>query len=147
MDNSLAQISFSVTALERYMKDSMKDEQIHIEPEHLFAPGLYVRVLNMPAGSVIVSKIHKTEHFCLALTGRAVVVVGDTKETIVGPRLMKTMPGTQRALYIEEDAVWITFHPTPKTDVDEIEMDIIAKDWNDPILLEYKKNLQLEDIK
>jgi hypothetical protein len=116
-------------------------EPLDAPPEHLFAPGIYARVLKMPAGSIIISKIHKTEHFCVALSGRATVVREDgaVREEIEGPRIMRTLPGTQRALYIHEDAVWVTFHVTDKTDVDEIEKDIIAKGFNDPVLVEYRQ--------
>lgn len=112
------------------------DRQANPEPIHLFAPGIYVRVLHMAAGSVIVSKVHATEHFCLALSGRARVRVGDSVEVVAGPKLMRTMPGTQRALYIEEDAIWITFHPTEETDLDAIERQIIAESFDDPRLVE-----------
>lgn len=105
------------------------------EPEHLFAPGVYMRVLHMPAGSVIVSKIHKTEHFCIALSGLALVRIGDGLEEIRGPRLMKTYAGTQRALVIVEDAVWLTIHPTDETDVGKLETLLIAKTHDDPVLV------------
>lgn len=122
------------------LAEVMKDmKPLDCQPEHLFAPGLYVRILRMPAGSLIISKIHKTEHFCLALNGMVTVVKGaGDNEIVIGPSLMLTMPGTQRALYIHKDATWITFHPTDKTDVDEIESEIIAKDWNDPALITLK---------
>lgn len=127
------------TPLFSKLAEAMKDygEGIEIEPEHLFAPGIYVRILRMPKGSVIISKIHKTEHFCLALTGSALVVSdgGEIKERIVGPELIRTLPGTQRALYIEEDAIWITFHPTKETDLEKIESELIAEDFSDPLLL------------
>lgn len=119
--------------------------QLELEPEHLFAPGLYVRILHMPAGSVIVSKIHKTEHFCLAVDGRVTVVIGEAREEVVGPRLMRTLPGTQRALYVHEPATWITFHPidTAETgDVDAIEQRIIARDWDDPELDAARQRLE-----
>jgi hypothetical protein len=119
----------------------LPDRQINPEPEHLFAPGMYVRVLHMPAGSVIVSKIHKTEHFCLAVNGRALVRVGEGIEEVVGPKLMRTLPGTQRALCILEDATWITFHPTEETNLEAIEEQIIAKSHDDPVLLAYRNLL------
>ncbi len=105
------------------------------EPTHLFAPGIYVRVLEMKAGTCVVSKIHKTEHFVVVLKGHCTVTKQDgTTEEIIAPRIFKTHPGTQRALYIHEDCTWATFHPTDKTDVEEITKDVIAEDWNDPLL-------------
>jgi hypothetical protein len=121
-------------------------EQLEIEPIHLFAPGIYVRVLNMPAGSCIVSKIHKSEHFCLALKGRATVVIGEEREEIKAPKVMRTLPGTQRALYIHEDATWITFHPTEKTDVEAIERDLIAESFDDPELPGNEHLKQIGDV-
>ena len=114
---------------------AMNDDSVNLDPVNLFAPGIYVRVLEMKAGACIVSKIHKTEHFAVVLKGRCTVTMQDgTTEEIIAPRLFKTQPGTQRALYIHEDTTWATFHPTDKTDVDEIEKDVIAEDWNDPAL-------------
>lgn len=127
-----------IDVLAEAMRALPGDLQLELEPIHLFAPGIYVRVLRMPAGSVVVSKIHKTEHFCLALTGRALVVSGETREEVVGPRLIRTLPGTQRALHILEDAVWITFHPTDKTDLAELERELIAESFDDPAILEYQ---------
>lgn len=130
------------------LKDAIQQmEQVEIDPVHLFAPGIYVRVLTMPAGATIVSKIHKTEHFCLAVTGRAVVINGDEREEVVAPKLFRTMPGTQRALHILEESTWITFHPTEETDLDKIEQDIIAKDFDDPVLLEYKEEEHGDKLK
>ena len=116
--------------------------QVSNDPYHLFVPGMYCRVLEMPAGTVWISKIHKTEHFCVALCGHASVASDEGVEEIIGPRLMITKPGTKRALFIRETAVWATFHPTDKTDVDEIEEDIIAKDFNDPDLLAYFNGIE-----
>jgi hypothetical protein len=124
----------AIGKLAEAMREQPEAVQLDIDPLHLFAPGLYVRVLHMPAGSAIVSKIHATEHFCLALNGRATVANGDERQEVIGPCLMRTMPGTQRALYIHEDATWITFHPTEHTEVEKIERDIIAESFDDPRL-------------
>ena len=112
-------------------------EQLELVNQDLFCPGVYIRLLEMPAGSTVVSKIHKTEHFAIALSGKAMVVYADRKEIVEGPKIMVTKPGTQRALHILEDATWLTIHATEETDVDVIEEKIIAKDFNDPVLVEY----------
>lgn len=134
--NGVARRDDLVEKLAASMRDLPPENEFATDPEHLFAPGVYMRVLHMPAGSVIVSKIHKTEHFCIALSGLALVrLAGGKLEEIRGPRIMRTRPGTQRALVIAEDAVWLTIHPTEKTDVEEIENLLIAKTHDDPVLV------------
>ena len=44
------------------------------EPTHFFAPGMYLRELTIPAGMLMVGKIHKHAHFLMVLKGRAEVV-------------------------------------------------------------------------
>jgi len=90
--------------------------------------GMYMREIFMPAGSLIVSKIHNTQHPYVVLEGAAMVWNGvDGVEPVLlqAGHVGITEPGTRRVLYIVEDCRWITFHPTEKTTVEEIEADII----------------------
>ena len=80
----------------------------------------------MPAGTLIVSKIHKTEHPYFITKGRASVwIEGVGVKVIKAPHHGVTKPGTRRLLYIHEDCEWSTFHPTSKTTPEEVEADII----------------------
>lgn len=83
-----------------------------------FTPGLYSREIFMPAGTGIVSRVHKTEHQFVVLTGRARVWTedGGIVELSAG-HVGITKPGTRRVLFILENCRWITFHPTTTTDV------------------------------
>lgn len=109
-------------------------EPVHSPVDHLFTPGLYTRIIQMAAGSMITSKIHKTEHPFVILKGKVSVW---TKEagvvTLEAPFIGVTKPGTRRILYIHEDTVWATFHPTNLQTVEEIEEKIIEKHIN-PLL-------------
>lgn len=93
--------------------------------EHRFTPGLYSRQIFMPAGSLITSKIHRTEHQFIVSRGRCRVWNDGQWIDIEAPYHGITRPGTRRLLVIVEDTVWTTFHVTGKTDVDEIEAEII----------------------
>jgi len=94
--------------------------------EHLFTPGLYIRQIFMPAGAIVTSKIHKTQHPYVISKGRASVwIEGTGWQELSAPHSGITMPGTRRVLVIHEDTVWTTFHPTTLTDVDAIEAEII----------------------
>lgn len=98
---------------------------------HRFTPGLYTREIFMPAGTLITSKIHKTEHPFVILSG--VVKVWTEDEGVVelsAGHVGITKPGTRRILYIVSDCRWATFHPLTEAenaaqDVDLIEARII----------------------
>lgn len=86
---------------------------------HRFTPGLYVREIFMPAGTLCTSKIHKTEHPFVITKGRvSVYIPGVGVEHFQAPHFGITKPGTRRVLYIHEDCTWITFHPNPTDDED-----------------------------
>ena len=99
--------------------------------KHHFTPGLYCREIFMPAKSVVVSRVHKTEHPFVVSRGRCCVFNESGEWTeINAPYFGITKPGTRRFLVMLEDTVWTTFHPTTKTDVREIELDIIEPHRN-----------------
>lgn len=93
---------------------------------HMFFPGLYVRTIFMPAGTIVCSKIHLTEHPFVVHKGRCVVYAeGHGASEVVAPHFGVTKPGTRRALHIIEDTWWTTFHAIESQDLDEIEKQII----------------------
>jgi hypothetical protein len=93
---------------------------------HLFTPGLYLREIFMPAGTMVISKIHKTEHPYVISKGRARVwTENEGVKEFCAPHCGVTKPGTRRVLLILEDCIWTTCHATSETDVDKIEAKII----------------------
>ena len=93
---------------------------------HHFTPGLYARECWMPEGSLIISKIHKTEHPFVITAGSCwVFSPGEGRAFLQAPHFGVTKPGTQRVLVIESDTTWITFHATDLLDPVEIERMII----------------------
>ena len=86
-------------------------EPVHCLTTHRFTDGMYIREIFMPAGSLITSKIHKTEHPYIVSYGKtAVSIDGDDWHEITAPYTGITVPGTRRILYIIEDCIWTTFH-------------------------------------
>ena len=45
-----------------------------------------------------------------------------------------TKPGTKRIIYTHTDCIFITVHATEETDVAKIEEQVIAKDFQDPLI-------------
>jgi quercetin dioxygenase-like cupin family protein len=113
--------------LEAFLKDK---PQVDCPLDHIFTPGLYTRKIFMPAGTVIVSKIHKTEHPFHILKGKVLVKINEDEwEVLEAGHSGITIPGTRRVLYIEEDCIWITSHVLAKEGetLEEIEERIIEK--------------------
>ncbi len=102
--------------------------------KHRFTDGIYVREIFMPANTVCVGKIHKHEHPNFLMKGRVTVVTEEGGiEELIAPRIMISPAGTQRAVYVHEDTVWVTIHHNPdnETDLGKIEEFVIAKSYDD----------------
>jgi hypothetical protein len=107
-------------------------QQVECPLQHLFAPGVYVRTIFIPAGTVIVGKIHKHRHANILSKGLVTVTTeAGGRETLEGPIQMISEPGTKRALFAHTDLVWTTIHPTELTDLAEIEDHVIAKSYEE----------------
>lgn len=96
--------------------------------DHYFVPGMYCRKLFRKAGTLIVGKAHKAPHFFMVAAGEICVLDGDTVKTMKAGDVIECKPGTKRATYALTDAVGITIHKTDKTDLDEIEAELIEPD-------------------
>ena len=100
---------------------------------HFFAGGMYCRRIEIPKGTVVVSKVHKTEHFFIGCVGE-LQVAGQGETYIIGPGDIVPSPiGTKRVVLALTDVVVLTVHKTDKTVADEeleaemIEIDPLSK--------------------
>ena len=108
-----------------------KQPQIDCHVDHVFAPGLYARQIQMPAGALVVGKIHKHAHVNTISKGRCIVATEFGYEEFTAPHTFVSKPGTKRAVYVLEDTVWTTYHPTEETDLGMIEDHVIAKSYDE----------------
>lgn len=110
----------------------LENEQLEAPVTHHFSPSLYLREIFMPAGAVVIGKIHKTEHFNILVKGACLIIHDDfTREELRAPRVFVSKPGVQKVLYILEDMTWMTTHVTEETDLVKLEAELI-----EPLLLE-----------
>lgn len=103
----------------------LKGDTIELETRHHFSDGLYARELFIPAGVCIVGALHKTKHLYTVVKGKCRVATQFENIEIEAPFMGETIPGTKRVIYAETDCVWITYHPTELTNVEEIEKAIL----------------------
>lgn len=103
--------------------------QVDLPLKHYFAPHVYIREIFMPAGAIVIGKIHKTEHFNIIQKGCVTLHNEDgTKEMLRGPLTFVSKPGVQKVLYIHEDTIWSTIHMTENRDMESLEAEIIEAD-------------------
>lgn len=118
-------VHLRIDALEQRMLDT--GEAIDLPLVHRFLPGMYVREIHMPAGSLCTSKIHRTEHPYVVLQGEvSVFIPGEEVVHLSAGHIGVTKAGTRRVLYNHTDVVWVTFHANPDDeDLETIEQRII----------------------
>lgn len=102
--------------------------QAELVTEHQFSPGMYMRKLFRPAGTLIVGKVHKEPHFFLCAKGEIIAWTESGMKRLQAGDVIESKPGTKRVTLAVTDAIGITIHKTDKTDLDEIEAELIEPD-------------------
>jgi len=109
--------------------------------KHTFMGGCYIRELFMPKDQLAITKIHKQENAFFIMKGSFSVLTEDGVLLIKAPYHGLTKIGTQRIMYVHEDTVFITVHSTSVNSVEEVERQIFAEDFNDPVITEEDLNI------
>ena len=140
--NEIAKMSLSssIDELEATMLDNFPIAEC--TTNHVFTDGMYVRETTMPTGSLITSKIHKTQHTYFVMKGKAIVWIDGVEHLIEAPFIGITEPNTRRVLFILDECTWATSHPNPDNEtVEQIEERIIEKHDNPYLSIEIKNRL------
>lgn len=88
---------------------------------HHFCRGMYARELRIPAGYVVVGKMHASENFFLLVSGEVTISTRDGMRRLTGPVLAVTKPGDKRVAYAHTDVIMFNFH-TRADDAEDIEI-------------------------
>ena len=99
--------------------------------KHSFADGCYIREIFNPKGELAVTKIHKVSHPFFLMKGDMTILMEDGIKRIKAPHYGITPAGTKRIIYCHEDCIFVTVHATKLTDIDKIEEEVIAKDFDE----------------
>ena len=123
----------------------LDQEPVECIVDDIFTPGLYTRQLFIPAGTILTTKLHKTEHPYVLSMGKVVIYTDDNSfQRIEAPFTGITYPGTRRIIHALTDAVWTTFHVNPDDcrDVATIEDRIIEPHTNQVLNTKLKEELK-----
>jgi hypothetical protein len=107
--------------------------QIECPIRHHFAPGMYGREISIPAGTVLIGAVHKTDNLVVLSKGLIRMVTEDGFTEIAAPHTMMCKAGTRNAGLIVEDSVWTNFFPTLETDPDKL-IELLTESTADEIL-------------
>jgi len=114
--------------VERLQGEMLLMPQAELMTEHRFSPGMYMRKVFRPAGTLIVGKVHKEPHFFLCAKGEIIAWTENGMKKLQAGDVVESKPGTKRVTLAVTDAIGITIHRTDKTDLDEIEAELIEPD-------------------
>ena len=103
----------------------------HYALKHSFADGMYIRELTVPAGVLTVTKIHSQTHPFFIQKGRLAIYSEKGVQWIDAPYNGITQAGTKRVVWHESEVVIITVHRTNEMDLDKIEGDIVAPNFEE----------------
>lgn len=108
------------------MPGSTTAERLHLT--HIFAPGIYIREIFMPAGEFVLGATHVTEHVNIVIAGRCTIISDRRVQEIVAPMTFKSGAGVRKVLKIHEDVRWQTVHANPddETDIPTLEKRLIV---------------------
>lgn len=114
--------------IERLQGEMMQMPQAELQTEHYFSGGMYCRKLTRSAGTLIVGKVHKKDHFFLCAKGEIIAWSEGGMRHLYPGDVICSKPGTKRVTLAVTDAIGITFHKTNKTNLDKIEKELIEPD-------------------
>lgn len=94
---------------------------------HSFAPGLYIREVRIPAGTLAIGHFQKTEHLNVMIAGRVTMIEADGSHVERrAPLTFIGKPG-RKVGYIHEDMVWLNVYATTETDIATLEAQFLDK--------------------
>jgi hypothetical protein len=130
--------------IERLQSEMAAMPQAELVTEHSFSPGMYLRKVYRPAGTLIVGKVHKEPHFFLCAKGEIIAWTETGMRHLYAGDVVESKPGTKRVTLAVTDAIGITIHRTDKTDLDDIETELIEPDT--AALFDSSNKLKLKEL-
>jgi quercetin dioxygenase-like cupin family protein len=109
----------------------LQQPQADIPVRNVFSGGVYAREVFIPKGTMLVGKVHMTEHLNICLQGDLTFLTVDGPQRIKAPAMFSSPAGTKKLAYANEDSIWVNVHPDmgldPETTVAAITVDTFAE--------------------
>ena len=123
-----AKYHLAVDALECDLATRFPLVEIPTTHRFLTNPGMYVREAVAPAGVILTSAIHKTDHPFVMLSGdQSILDERGEWVRVVAPHMGVTRKGSRRVVLIHSQTTMVTFHATDATDVEAVEAELYER--------------------
>ncbi len=101
--------------------------QIECPVENIFGPGLYIRQVTIPAGTVVIGHSQNFEQLNILLKGR-MTLFGDNGEKVeaVAPMTFVGKPG-RKVAQVHEEVIFMNVYATTETDIEKLEAHYVTK--------------------
>jgi len=110
-----------------FQDEMLELPQVQCDVEHVFADGLASRLVAIPAGTVLVGKMHRRSHMNFLLKGKMKLWSASTETFVVveAPRMVVSPAGEKRMAETLTDCVWATVHATDAKTPEAMEAELI----------------------
>lgn len=119
--------SISTTGLDDFDSLIAEYPQAECPVRHHFGPGIYIREVLIPAGTLILGHRHKNPHTNILVKGRIKFLNDDGNVIeLAGPSVIISASGRKLA-FAMEDTVWQNVYATEERDVAKLEEQLLDK--------------------
>ena len=107
----------------------------HFAPvDEKYGCGTYAREMFIPKDTLIIGKIHRHKHLNFIMKGKVSVATEFGKKYFEAPHIFVSEVGLKRAVYAEEDTIWVTVHLTEhqgEENLSKIEEEVISPTYEE----------------
>lgn len=108
-------------------KECLKQPQVSCPVVHRFGPGVYMRELTVPSGTLVIGHLQNFEHTNIFLKGRVTVINDDGSHSeLKAPMIFVGKPG-RKIGFVHEEMVWLNVYKTDETDIEKLESHFLTK--------------------
>lgn len=77
---------------------------------HIFAPGIYIREMTIPAKTMFIGREHLFGHLCQLVSGSLIMFTPEGRFNFIGPHQIYTKPGDHMVIYTLTECLGRTVH-------------------------------------
>jgi len=120
---------FPAKTIKEAEKFMVEQPQVECPVFHKFSPGLYIRELHIPVGTIALGHYQRFENLCFMVKGKLLFHNDDGTNTVMEAPHVFTAPPGRKLAYAMEDVIFTNVHVNPddERDIDVLEERLLDK--------------------